>query len=178
MARFCPRLRNYWCCCCLPLKPAVKLCTWMMIIFLILTLIFNLIFYGFSFAMIISYIIYIIVIISLILLLIGIHKVKMSFMKQFKLVFLLFLIYQTIMMIWDLKRKFEDRIVYSTDNNKQYKHTIPSEYSTLKKILLIILAIINFCIMFYYYIATCSFIEEVEEDVEDIENNRRLESRK
>jgi len=32
MARCCPRLSNYWCCCCLPLKPAVKLCTWMMIV--------------------------------------------------------------------------------------------------------------------------------------------------
>ncbi|KAG4104277.1 hypothetical protein H8356DRAFT_1419716 [Neocallimastix lanati (nom. inval.)] len=175
MIRCCPRLTNYWCCCCLPLKPAVKLCTWMMIIFLIISLIFNIIFFGISFGSILSYIVYIIVIISLITLLIGISKVNLPFMNQFKIVFLLFLVFQTVMMIWDLKKKFEDRIVYSNVNGKQYKHTIPSEYGTFKKILLIILAIVDFLIMLYYYIATCSYIEEVEENVEDIEKSRRLE---
>lgn len=68
-------------------------------------------------------------------------------MKQFKIVFLLFLIFQTILMIWDMIRKFEDRVVYTTINGKQYEHTIPNDMSTFKKILYIVFAIVDFLIL-------------------------------
>ncbi|ORX84932.1 hypothetical protein BCR32DRAFT_265971 [Anaeromyces robustus] len=173
-----PRLNSYWCCCCIPLRPGVKLSTWMIIISIIVSMIYNMIKNGFDFGLVVIYIIYFIVLISLILLLIGIHKVNLPFMKQFKVVFFLFLVFQVVLMIIDLHRRFSDKKFYTTINGKQYEHIEPNTLGWFKKLLLICLAIINFLILLYYYVATCSYIEEVEDDVKDYVNNRRLESRK
>jgi len=74
-------------------------------------------------------------------------------MKQFKVVFLLFLIFQTFLMIYDIINRFKDTVIYSEIAGKKIEHTVKNDLSTFIKILLIILAIVNFiilvCIMDY-----------------------------
>jgi len=80
-------------------------------------------------------------------------KDNIPFMKQFKVVFLLFLIFQTFLMIYDIINRFKDTVIYSEIAGKKIEHTVKNDLSTFIKILLIILAIVNFiilvCIMDY-----------------------------
>jgi len=166
------------CCCCLPQKPSVTITTITIILSLIIAIIINLIFYGFKGLMVFIYIIYIIVIISLIALLIGIYKVNKPFMKQFKVVFFLFIIFQTVLMIYDIILRFKDTIETQYYGGKKIEHVVKSNLSTFLKIIIVILAIINFIILICYYIATCKYIDIVERDAEDIDRRRRLEERR
>jgi len=170
----CCSINNCLFCCCLPLKPSITITTISIIISLIIAIILNIIFYDFSIWMLFIFIIYIIVIISLIVLLIGIHKDNIPFMKQFKPIFLLFLIFQTFLMIYDIIQRFKDTVVYNTINGKKYEHTVKNDLSTFLKILIIILAIINFIILVGYYYATCKYIKMVQSGEAD-EYARRLE---
>jgi MFS family permease len=170
----CCSLNNCLFCCCLPLKPSIVITTISIIISLIIAIILNLIFYDFNIWMFFIFVIYIIVIISLIVLLIGIHKDNIPFMKQFKVVFLLFLIFQTFLMIYDIINRFKDTVIYSEIAGKKIEHTVKNDLSTFIKILLIILAIVNFIILVGYYYATCKYISLVESG-EAGEYERRLE---
>ncbi|OUM56783.1 hypothetical protein PIROE2DRAFT_18468 [Piromyces sp. E2] len=87
---------------------------------------------------------------------------NLVFMKQFKLVFFLFLLFQTFLMIYDIIHRFKDTVEKRIINGKEYEISIKNDLSTFLKILLIILAIINFCILVGYYYATCKYIKLVE----------------
>jgi len=170
----CCSLNNCFFCCCLPLKPSIVITTISIIISLIIAIILNIIFYDFSIWMLIIFIIYIVVIISLIVLLVGIHRDNVPFMLQFKPVFLLFLIFQTFLMVYDIIQRFKDTVVKHVINGKEYEHTVKNDLSTFLKILLIILAIINIIIMIGYYIATSKYIRLVQSGAAG-EYERRLE---
>jgi len=138
-----------FCCCCLPLKPSITITTISIIISLIIGIILSLIFFGLNWLSFFIYLVYIIVIISLIVLLIGIYKENIPFMLQFKPVFLFFLIFQTILMIYDIIQRFKETPVEKVINGKTY--TVKESIGTFLKILLIILAIVNLIILVSYY---------------------------
>jgi len=68
-------------------------------------------------------------------------------MLQFKPVFIVFLIFQIVLMVIDIVKRFQDTVVQNVINGKTYEHTVKNNLSAFIKILLIILAILNVIIL-------------------------------
>ncbi|KAG4104263.1 hypothetical protein H8356DRAFT_1371320 [Neocallimastix lanati (nom. inval.)] len=186
------------CCCCCEPKVSVLVCTIIFIIWLGLGIFIS----GISLGIIgeyksttvnimskVSTVIDICGLISLILLLIGIEKRNTTFLNQFKIVFLIYVISQLFgytyrIYLYNTDEFIEESIKTMKETYNKYTTSIlfdmPDEYfrSTLKRSInyYIVEAIIIFALIVYYYLSTCSYIEDVEESLNEENDTRKLEN--
>ncbi|ORX64657.1 hypothetical protein BCR32DRAFT_297989 [Anaeromyces robustus] len=199
--RYYPRVGKCLCCCCLSPERSAEVTTFIVLIIMGLGALFE---YG-----IIPYnennyinseiaynniirIIDIIPCISLLLLIIGIYSVNRILLNQFKIIFLLFLIYEAVSIVYILKLYFSDKYMNEqfelfksqyefngvnlegmtyTDEEIKSK-VIDSIYSSVTIIT------VTYLLLIYYYLTTCNFIEDLEEDDVINKNFRALENNK
>ncbi|ORX54327.1 hypothetical protein BCR36DRAFT_410861 [Piromyces finnis] len=142
-----------------------------------------------------SYYIYILVnailIVSLVLLIIGILKAKLIFLSQFKIVFLLYIIFYLIYNIFSIismnnnaeeivnilvkDKSFNDLIINNNIDEEDFKSSMLS--SIKNSFTFEIFYSIIICALYaYYYVATCSLAEDIEESVYEEIDTRNLEN--
>ncbi|OUM58142.1 hypothetical protein PIROE2DRAFT_16658, partial [Piromyces sp. E2] len=118
--RIFPKIHKCWC---ISLQAAVKLFTLLMTVIYIAIFVYKVYTEGFNVETVLDLIILICVIASLITLIIGMYKVKLSYLRQFKYVFLVYIIYllaKTIYTIYSyyINDDFHDSLVI--DYQKKY----------------------------------------------------------
>ncbi|KAL6600281.1 hypothetical protein U3516DRAFT_844804 [Neocallimastix sp. 'constans'] len=179
------------CCCCFSPEMSVTVSSIILIVLLILCIIYSI---SFNIGMmdttsiIIDYTVIVCVIISLIVLVIGVKKSKSSFMKQFRIVFLLDLVYEIYGIITYFIKVNSDEFIQETLKIMKDSYKTMNMENQLSEEMLInnikrsfrvamIEYIIISIIMIYYYLSTCSYIEDVKEkqfeekDIRNLENN-------
>ncbi|ORX65300.1 hypothetical protein BCR32DRAFT_297771 [Anaeromyces robustus] len=177
-----PRIGKCFLCCCCDSEMAVNAGAVLLLVYIGIMLVFN---YGYLpinentnnlFINIMNYVdeaVNIIACISLLLLLIGIKKVKNLFMNQFKIVFLLYWICEIVLYSIVIKFYFSEEYINSQieikkqqyknenfntyDNNKIKTHVMKTTYISL------FILFVLYMLMLYYYLTTCSFIEDLQE---------------
>ncbi|KAG4104267.1 hypothetical protein H8356DRAFT_1029523 [Neocallimastix lanati (nom. inval.)] len=186
------------CCCCCEPKVSVIVCTIIFIIWLGLGafyagISFNIVDkYNTSTTSIISKVLIVInicVLISLILLLVGIIKRNITFMNQFKFVFIIFIISQLFNYAYSIYLFNDDEYIGNAiktlkktykQNNLQGFYEIPDEIyrRSLKSSMYyyIVEYLIILALIVYYYLSTCSYIEDVEEIANEENDTRKLEN--
>jgi glucan phosphoethanolaminetransferase (alkaline phosphatase superfamily) len=185
------------CCCCAP-KVSVYVCTIILIVFYVIGIFFS----GLSLNKFGTYtssvtnilskvelVVPICVTISLILLLIGIEKRNKVFMNQFKIVFFIYLIYSLFSFIYGIYLFNNDE--YVKESIKTLKNTykeanmpnlseLPDEFyqNSIKNSMkfYIVEVIVIYALFVYYYLSTCSYIEDIEEGANDENDIRNLEN--
>lgn len=189
-----PKMGKCVCCCCCDPEMSVKIGAFIIFVYLGISGIFD---YGYSskyeyinsfYNDIVLYTgitVIIITCISLFLLINGINKVKNLYLNQFKYVFIIFLLYFIFMgvnksiVFFDEKYiefKMKQLKIFNKSNVSYSNNQIRNEIIIINYVTLIIYAFI-FIVMVYYYLTTCSFIEDlqeetmIEDDYRDIENN-------
>ncbi|ORX84931.1 hypothetical protein BCR32DRAFT_265970 [Anaeromyces robustus] len=170
------------CCYCLSDKASVIVSTLLVLVWLVLSNIYlsKVDVYG-----ILEIIAAVITAISLILLLIGVNKVNLTFLRQFKYVFLIYIVALFLIVILYLTRLFSDSFRqkgvaelkkkpnYSNKSNKGVEHIFTYTWILSTSIRIIILILIIF-----YYFVTCSYIEDVEQRVGEEYSIRDFENSK
>lgn len=134
----------------------------------------------------------IILVISLFLLYLGIKKVNNLYLNQFKIVFLVYLVYEIISFFIALKIYYsedyiETQVQILKEQNEQFQeyfngYTYVQDEDKLRQQVkqttasTIFSLIITFGVMVYYYLTTCSFIEDLQEEAYEEDDIRVLES--
>jgi len=191
------------CCCCCGSKESVMICTVIALLFEVYGILTSLINSSEekeimntfnTFFKIIAYVSKVVsaaAIISYILLLFGISKVKFPFLTQFKIFYIFYLIYYIFSIIITGVLMFDDEYVnkiveytkkktqeiYSTSymnqsqvSDSQLRDTVKSTAS-----LTILFSCFIFLLYLYYYLSTCTFIEDLEEKAIEEDETRNLE---
>ncbi|KAG4104266.1 hypothetical protein H8356DRAFT_1303972 [Neocallimastix lanati (nom. inval.)] len=196
-----PRVGKCCCCCCCEPKVSVIVCT----IIFIIWYGFGVLFAGIVFNAIDKYnttsdsiiskgfiLLNACALISTILLLIGIIKRNITFMKQFKIVYLIYIICQIFNLVYNIYLYNDDEYIENTikimkENNKKNNSQIMKEnniQNNSQKIYEIpdelyrraIENSMNNFIIVYYYLSTCSYIEDIEEIANKESYSRQLEN--
>jgi len=202
-----PRIGQCVCCCCCTPDTSVKIATAILLIANALTILVSIKNYPildqlsfdetvkiFNY---VSLVMSIIVCISYILLLVGIDRINFFCLNQFKFVYLIYLLFCLASSIYTYT------LIYNEDYRKQQIEIIKEEYSnsdllksyefttdelsdSIRRSATSTLAgcIVGILILAYYYLTTCSYIEDLEEkavaenDVRDVENNEKVDDNK
>jgi len=186
------------CCCCFEPKISVFVCTIIFIILLGLEVFFS----GISLSIIGEYIftstniiskvfmiLDICLLISLILLLVGIEKRNTTYMNQFKIVLFIYLVCDLLgfaynIYLYNTDEYIEESIKTMKETYKNFNTPVfkdmPDDFyrRSVKRSTnyYIVEAIIIFALIVYYYLSTCSYIEDVEENLNDENDARKLEN--
>ncbi|ORX56635.1 hypothetical protein BCR36DRAFT_409827 [Piromyces finnis] len=186
--RIYPKIGQCCCCCCLSPESSFSMCNALMIIYLLgspivmYILEFN-IKNIFNISLLVCFSISVIAAVSIIMLTIGASKVNLSHMNQFKIVFLIYILLILASSIVTFCQSFNETylenglIEYRKEKN--YNHMKDNEVKDyIKKNSLIMSGIIFglFLVLAYYYLCTCSYIEDIESNIKEEFNIRKMES--
>eukprot|EP00833_Pecoramyces_ruminatium_P005218 jgi/Orpsp1_1/1179250/evm.model.c7180000068609.1 len=193
-----PKLGKCVCCCCCSLETSVKVCTYIVIVLVLLALSsdasslssFDEVKFNFIEKLLtyISLVLYVVVCVSLILLRIGISKIKIPFLDQFKYIFLPYVIFSLLSIIYSFSLVYNDEYMKKEVNKlkNEYKELgleteMDTSYEALSKSVkndtlgALGIAIVIYGLLAYYYFVTCSFIEDLEEGALGEKDFRKLE---
>ncbi|ORX52543.1 hypothetical protein BCR36DRAFT_411438 [Piromyces finnis] len=176
-----PIVNKFICCCCMPLKSAIGLCTTLILVlfFLRMVNIIKLFEKGVDILSILKFLAYLITCICLLLYLIGSFKKNVKLMKPLKY----FWIVSIIAMIPSLYNRYIISTTDIMDDNIKSIFKEQGEQITDKEIKLFKMALVLFelaCVIFilYYYYAACSYLYTLEEEQREQEERREMEENK
>jgi len=184
------------CICCYRLSKskAVKVNTYLFIIYFIISSGFLLLQFDTSTESIVELFCALIAIVSLILLLIGIYKLNKSFLKQYKIVYIIIIIIGLIVEIIGfinsfkefknpeyeakIQAEYDDVDYYKTHPELLEKVSVKDTVSFNKKLLTVtaIFIIVLNTLNIYYYITTYVYINELNEEIMEMDETKKLES--
>jgi len=141
-----------------------------MVIWLIGSPILNMILEGYSLFGLLVLLVSILAAISVIVMMIGVNKVKLSYMRQFKFSYLIYLLLMLAASIYIGIQAYNES--YINDAFKEFRKDSSNEKKTddevrraikFSALMMAIFIFAFFLVSAYYFLCTCSFIEDIEE---------------
>jgi len=174
-----------WCCCCLTKDKSVRVCSYLFILYTLITAAINILTSGITASVIFSLAVYVIIIASLILLLIGIRTWNRPCLKQFILVFgVLTVIYFIGTVIIDIiciisytnadSRKAIDIYRKKIKTNKS-DETI-STIIRIGAIGLLVSCTLFFILLSHYYCTTRNYVKEILTEIGVKDNEEMVQT--